>query len=282
MGCSHENTAKVEEANNQPADTRVEVKTESTRLPTKSDGIEVRGYIEVPPENREIISTYYGGYVKSLQLLKGQEVKKGQFLFSLVNPAFLEIQQEYISAKESFQFLELDYKRQKELASENIASGKSFSKVGAEFRSAQSRYLALKEQLKLMNINIKQLENGEYKSYISIYAPMGGMISMVDINAGQYLDEKQRALEIINTDHLHIELEVFERDISKISKGQTITFSVPELSDKKYEASVYLINTMIDSKKRTTSIHAHINDLVDTRYFVPGMFVEANIVTNQD
>lgn len=277
-GCVNGSTNEDKEIADQPVDYAAAEKSPEAKPLSNADTIEVRGYIEVPPENREIISTYYGGYVKSLTLLKGQHVKKGQFLFALVNPAFLEKQQEYVAAKENFEFLEADYNRQKDLASENIASGKSFSKVEADYRSAESRYLSLKEQLKLMNIDIDRLEKGEYKSSISIYAPIEGMISMIDINAGQYLDEKERALEIINTNHLHLELEVFERDISKIIKGQVIQFSVPELSVARYNASVYLINTMIDPEKRTASIHAHIDEAIDTENFVPGMFVEAGVI----
>ncbi|QSE98213.1 efflux RND transporter periplasmic adaptor subunit [Fulvivirga lutea] len=240
--------------------------------------IQVRGFIEVPPENRAIISAYYGGYVKSLSLLNGQHVKKGDYLFSLTNPEYLKMQQEYLAAKENFEFLQSDYNRQKELANENIASGKSFSKVEADFRSAKSKYQAVREQMKLLNVNINKLEEGDFFPTVNIYSPISGMISKININSGQYLDEKVPAVEIVNTGHLHLELEVYERDIAKLKKGQSINFAVPEYSSASLQASVYLINSIIDSERRTASIHAHIESSIDSLQLMPGMFVEAEII----
>jgi len=242
-----------------------------------ADSISVRGFIEVPPESKVVISPYYGGFVNSLTLLKGQLVKKGQLLVSLTNPEFLDMQQKYISAKENYEYLKADYNRQKDLAQENIASDKSFSKITADFKSAQSLYQSMKEQLKLMNINTSALEQGKLSSRINLYAPISGMITDINISSGQYLDAKEVALEIINKEHLHLELDAFERDISKIKDNQTILFKVPEYSDEVYNASIYLINDVIDMKKRTASIHAHIESSQDEINFTPGMFVEAKI-----
>ncbi|MEQ8925634.1 MAG: efflux RND transporter periplasmic adaptor subunit [Fulvivirga sp.] len=252
-------------------------KNAAPKDPVDNNSIQVRGYIEVPPENKVIISAYYGGYVRSLSLLNGQYVKKGEYLFSLTNPDYLNMQQEYLTAKENIEFMQSDYNRQKELANENIASEKSFSKVEADYRTAKSKFQGLKEQLKLLNININKLEQGDFSPTINIYAPIGGMISMINISTGQYLDAKVPAVEIVNTDHLHLELEVYERDIAKVKKGQPITFMVPEYSSAQLNASVYLINSIIHAEKRTAGIHAHIESSLDSIQLMPGMFVEAEI-----
>ncbi|MTI40709.1 efflux RND transporter periplasmic adaptor subunit [Fulvivirga lutimaris] len=272
-----DNNDQVNESKTEAIDNSKENVAPEERV--ENNSIQVRGYIEVPPENKAIISAYYGGYVRSLSLLNGQSVKKGDYLFSLTNPDYLNMQQEYLMAKENIEFMQSDYNRQKELVNENIASGKSFSKVEADYRTAKSKYQALKEQMKLLNININKLEQGVFSPTVNIYAPIGGMISMINISTGQYLDEKTPAVEIVNTDHLHLELEVYERDIAKIKKGQPITFMAPEYSSVQLNASVHLINSIIHAEKRTAGIHAHIESSIDSLQLMPGMFVEAEIFT---
>ena len=42
------------------------------------DLVKANGMFDVPPENRASVSSYFGGTVKSIQLLPGEKVKKGQ------------------------------------------------------------------------------------------------------------------------------------------------------------------------------------------------------------
>ncbi|MGA9239503.1 MAG: efflux transporter periplasmic adaptor subunit, partial [Robiginitalea sp.] len=58
------------EANNMAVSTPAEM-----RFP---EVIRVSGMIDVPPENRVVISAVYGGFVKKTSLLVGDKVRKGQ------------------------------------------------------------------------------------------------------------------------------------------------------------------------------------------------------------
>jgi len=75
-------------------------------------GISSTGVIDVPPNGRAIISAQIGGYIKNSPLLVGDQVKKGQLLLTIENIKFLELQQEYMEAKEQLTFLKSDYERQ--------------------------------------------------------------------------------------------------------------------------------------------------------------------------
>ncbi len=176
------------------------------QLPTT---VSTRGYIDVPPGNRAAVSPFYGGYVKQIEVLPGQEIKKGQLLFTLQNPDYLKIQQAYLEAKEQLVYLETDYKRQQTLAEEKIASQKNYKKAEAEYRVMRVKYQGLKEQLALMNIAIAPLEQGKLTSMMAIYAPITGFITKVNTVKSAFINASEVALEIVNTDHIHLELQVF-------------------------------------------------------------------------
>ena len=240
--------------------------------------IRANGMVDVPPESRVAVSTFYGGYVQDLRLLEGQQVRKGQVLFSLENPDFVKMQQEYLEAKGQLAYLKGDYERQQTLAQENIASQKNFLKAEADYQSTLARYESLKKQLSLIHIDPAAVEGGSLRSSVPVYAPIGGYITEVKATPGMFLNSTDVAVRITSTGHLHLELAVFEKDILRIKKGQKIHFSLPDNRDAVYEASVYLVGKIVEPEKRTVNIHAHLADESNNERFIPGMYVEAGII----
>ena len=80
-----------------------------------NESVHSNGYFEVPPENKVVISSYFGGRVKELKLLPGNKVTKNQDLFTLENPEFIKLQEEYLSAKGQIKNLKAEFDRQADL-----------------------------------------------------------------------------------------------------------------------------------------------------------------------
>ncbi len=241
--------------------------------------VQSNGMIDVPPENKAIVSAPLGGYIKSAPLLVGDKVKKGQLLVSLENPEFITLQQEYLEIKEQLTYLQTEFERQKTLYKENISSEKKFLKAKSDYKSALAKQSGLRKQLQLLNISLKNVANRNFTSVAAIYAPISGSISQVHIAIGEFVSPTKPILEITNNDHLHIELAVFEKDILKLKKEQDIIFTIPETSNEEYKAEVYLIGSSI-SKNRTVKVHGHLKENEQQHFFV-GMFVEAKIITDR-
>ncbi len=241
--------------------------------------IKTTGMVDVPPNSRAIISAFSGGYIKNTPLLIGDKVKKGQSLVSIENMDFVSMQQEYLEVAEQLNYLESEYNRQKELFDENISSKKSFLNAESNFKKARAMYNGLRKKLEMLNINPENVENGKITSMVTIYAPISGSISAVYVSTGSFVSPADPIMEIINTDHIHLELKVFEKDILKLKEDQKVTFKVPEYSDEIFEGEVHLIGKSID-ENRTIPVHAHLkND--EKHNFIVGMFVEANIITEE-
>lgn len=238
--------------------------------------IKATGMIDVPPNNRAIISAHIGGYLKNSPLLIGDQVKKGQLLFSIENIEFLEMQQEYLETYEQLEYLKAEYERHTAMYEEKISSKKAFLKAKNDYNKTQIKYQSIKEKLEFLNINPKMVESGELSSISKMYAPIGGSITELKGSTGSYLSPADEIMEIVNTDHIHLELKIFEKDALAIKKGQTVYFSLPESSLDKHLGEVHLIGKSI-GKDRTIAIHVHIEEDPSNRFF-PGMFVQADIL----
>ncbi|RYH76109.1 efflux RND transporter periplasmic adaptor subunit [Flavobacteriaceae bacterium 144Ye] len=240
--------------------------------------ISVNGMIDVPPENKAVVNSTVGGYIKSTPFLEGDIVKKGQALITLENPEFVSMQQDYMEVKEELNYLKAEYDRQQIMMDENITSKKNYLKVKSTYKTAMAKYNGLKKQLKMLNISPSNVEKGNITSIVTLYAPISGSISKVNVTRGTYVSPAMSILEIIDNSHIHLELSVFEKDIMMVEKGQKITFKIPEASDDIFQAEVHLVGTTI-SDNRTIKVHGHPTD--ESNKFLTGMFVNANIITKE-
>ncbi|GAK89909.1 probable Co/Zn/Cd efflux system membrane fusion protein [Nonlabens ulvanivorans] len=238
--------------------------------------VKTTGMIDVPPENKAVVNATMGGYIKSTPLLIGDKVRKGQVLVTIENPDFVKVQQEYMEVKEQMTYLRVEYERHQTMIDENITSQKSFLKAQSSYKTIEAKYNGLRKQLQMLNISPSNVEAGRIVSVVNIYAPISGSVTKVNVTRGTYVSPATAILEIIDNDHLHLELSVFEKDILKLQKGQKIIFKIPESSSDTFLADVHLIGTTIEDN-RTIKVHGHINNEKEI-HFLTGMFVEAGIV----
>ena len=107
--------------------------------------------------------------------------------------------------------------------------------------------------------------------------PFRATVTKTNVTKGSYVVPATPILEIIDNDHIHLELSVFEKDIMKVKKGQDINFKIPEASSGTFKAEVHLVGTSI-GEGRTIKVHGHLKE-GENSDFLTGMFVEANIIT---
>jgi cobalt-zinc-cadmium efflux system membrane fusion protein len=239
--------------------------------------IQVNGMIDVPPENRAVVNATMGGYIKATPFLIGDAVKKGQALVTLENPEFVMLQQSFLEVHEQLSYLKAEYERQMTMKAENITSQKSFLMAESAYKTALAKHSGLEKQLQMINISPAKVIAGEISAVTQIYAPISGSITKVNVTKGSYVSPATEIMEIIDNEHIHLELSVFEKDIMQVKKGQEISFRIPEASKDTYKAEVHLVGTSIDAN-RTIKVHGHLEDK-DEHHFLTGMFVDAAITT---
>lgn len=249
---------------------------------TKQDipqGIKATGTIDVPPKNKAVVSAFMGGYVKNTPLLVGDKVKKGQRLLTIESPEFVTIQQNYLEESQKLEFLKSEFERQKTLFEEKITSKKKYLQAKSEYNTAIARFNGLRKQLQLLNINPAKVSVSSIVSTVGIYAPIAGSITKINVVTGSYISPSTEILELVNNNHMHVELSVFEKDAIKLKKGQKISFKIPELSEKTFDAVVHLVGKSIN-KDRRVEVHGHIDKSAQNN-FLTGMFVDAVIETSK-
>ncbi len=244
--------------------------------------VKANGLMQVPPENQASVSPYFGGYVKRLNLLPGQKVNRGQVLFVLENPEYIEIQREYLEAKGQLEYLKSDYERQQNLVEDNELSRNNFLKAESDYKVVLSTYESLRKKLRLMHLDPDTVDEKNLRSTIMVMSPISGYVKNVNAHIGRYLDPSNVAVELIDPKHLHLKLQIFERDLPKVEEGQKIRFVLQDDPETSYEAQVYLVGKSINPERRTISLHADLVNEEQKELFNAGMYVEAEIFTSSE
>ncbi|MCX6309481.1 MAG: efflux RND transporter periplasmic adaptor subunit, partial [Bacteroidia bacterium] len=85
------------------------IQTGVLELRSMSGTLQVNGVVAVAPNSMATVSAPMGGYIKSTNLMPGKPVRKGQVLAVIENPAFIDLQQNYLEAKSKYEFAEADF-----------------------------------------------------------------------------------------------------------------------------------------------------------------------------
>ncbi|WP_119080401.1 efflux RND transporter periplasmic adaptor subunit [Chitinophaga alhagiae] len=240
-----------------------------------SGTIKVNGLLDVPPQQMLSISMPIGGILRHTDLLEGYWVKKGQVIAQMEHPDYIQLQQDYLEAKAQLAFMDQEYERQKELSAENVSAKKTFQKTDADRNALKVRVEALKQKLLLMNIAVARLEGGAILRTIPVLAPISGYVTRVNANVGKYVSPNEPLFEIVDTEHLHAELTVFEKDIPRLKIGNKVRFILSNES-KERTATVHLIGREID-KDRTIRVHCHLDR--EDKEMLPGTYLKAWVET---
>lgn len=249
-------------------------------LPKRNLGtyVEANGELEVPPQNQAEVTAVIGANVKDIKVIEGEKVKKGQVLAYLAHPDLIQLQTDYITNWNDLQFLEQEYERQTKLYEDKITSGKDFQKLKSDYNSKVGVVTGLEAQLQLIGISVTNLQENKITQTVAVRSPIAGYVRLVEVKVGQYVNPETSMFEIINNEHVHADLMVFESDVHKVKEGQKVQFSVESLPDKLLTATIYSVGQSFENDPKAVHIHAEIDN--KEGHLIPGMYVRGRIIVD--
>ncbi|HYM94560.1 MAG TPA: efflux RND transporter periplasmic adaptor subunit [Chitinophagaceae bacterium] len=243
--------------------------------------VKSNGFITSPPQNKANVSPVMGGIVKSVSVIPGSYVKKGQVLAYLEHPDYIQLQEDYLKAKSSLVFLEQEYNRQKNMLSDSATSKKLVQQTQSNYNTISATVLSLKNKLSLLGIPINSIENGRILQAVPLVSPISGYVQKVNVNVGKFADPTQIIFEIYDNSTLFIDLQIYQQDLGKIHIGQKLTFTTPSLSTANTMATIYAIDKAFDSSNKSITVHARV-DRNSRADLMPGIYVNAFIETGNE
>ena len=239
-----------------------------------STTLKVSGMIDVPAQNMVSVSVPFGGYIRQIQLEPGMRIRKGQTLVVLENPEYIQLQQDYLDTQAKLAYADLEFARQQELSRDNVNALKIFQQTRSSRLSLQAQLAGAAQRLAILRINPATLSADRLTRTITVPSPVSGFVTDVPVNNGRFVNPADVLVQITNTDHLHVRLNVFEKDISRIHAGQVVRFGMGGDGTLAHRATIFLLGKSI-AADRTIPVLAHPED--NAYAFIPGGYVSAQV-----
>lgn len=240
--------------------------------------IECSGMIDVPPSNIRSVHSPVTGFVQKVSHLPGEYVRRGELLASIAHPELIRMQRNFLESASRIPFLKKDMERKKELADADAASRKAYEQALSDYSVEEARYNGLKAELELIGIGAQLVEESrQVQQSIRIFTPVAGYLVKVNVNPGKLVEPNMLLFEIVDNSHVHLELEVFAKDLGLLREGQQVAAGIPG-REEKFSGKVHLINKAIDLEKKTANVHVHLDE--EPGNLAIGTFLYARIRTD--
>ena len=249
------------------------IQTGSVEMRSVSNTLKVNGIISVAPQNQATVCMPLGGFIKSTTLLPGNAVGKGQTLAVIENQDFVDIQQNYLEAKNRLVFAEAEYKRHTDLYKDDVYSEKNVQQVTVDYKNLKALVRSLEQKLFLIGIDPDQLSEDNISNKVNVVSPINGFLKAVNVNIGKYVSPTDILFEIVNSDKLFLELTLFEKDADKVTLGQKIKFFISNETEIHY-ALISQTGKAV-SEDKTFRVYGTVTS--SCKNLLPGMYVNALI-----
>jgi len=281
----------------------------TTKEVTTQDIVEtVSATGKIQPEVEVKISSEVSGEILELPFKEGQEVKKGELLVrvnpDLIQSAVSRSQASYQNVKAGLEQAEAglkqskaDYDRNKILFEKGVISKADWDRAIANYETAQANKSSAFYSVQSAAATVNEAKDNLNRT--TIYAPMSGTISLLNVELGERVVGTQQMagteiLRVANLNNMEVEVDVNENDIVKVNIGDSTVVEVDAYLKKEFKGVVTEIansaagalaaDQVTNFKVKVRILEESYKDLTEGKPetyspFRPGMTATVDVIT---
>jgi cobalt-zinc-cadmium efflux system membrane fusion protein len=231
-----------------------------------------------PDVSREVpVITLANGRVVNLKTRLDDNVKKGQFLFSVESPDISNAFDAYLKAANDEQMNNKAFLRADELYKHGAISQAMLEQAEDAEKDAKADLTAADEQLKIYGV-----DKEHPRPVVDVYSPISGVIIAQNVTnaaaAGVNLSGSATAFTVADLSTVWVICDVYENDLTKVALGQSAQIHLNAYPDRTLTGRVSDIGPVLDPSIRTAKIRIEI---LNPGMLKLGMFVTATFESKE-
>jgi Cu(I)/Ag(I) efflux system membrane fusion protein len=225
------------------------VRTGSVELGPLKSSIRTVGYVRFDEDRLIHMHPRIEGWIEELNVKTvGDFIDDGQPIYSIYSPELVSAQEELL-----------------------LAMNRDNQRLGL-VQSAEERLLALQVPQSLID-RIRN-EKRVFRN-VTVYAPQGGVVAELGVREGQFVQPGNPILSIGVLDEVWVIAEVFERQVSLVSEGDSVVMTLDYLPGQKWQGVVDFIYPTLDADTRTVAVRLRFSN--PDQQLKPNMFAQITI-----
>ena len=234
---------------------RVGLETETVAYRNLFKEIRTIGKVDYNEQRLAYITARVDGRVDRVYAdVAGIRIKANYHLVDIFSPSLNVAQGELIAALESHE----------------QRPGDSFAQTSLESSRIKLQLLGILPQ------QIAEIEKTrEQTTYLTIYAPIGGVIIEKNVREQQYVKKGDMLYRIAELDPIWLYLDVYEYDLAWIRYGQPVEVSVEAYPGEAFHGTIVFIDPFLNDQTRTVKVRTNLKN--SDHRLKPAMYATAAI-----
>ena len=232
--------------------------------------LKANGELAVNPQDEALVAPLTQSLVKRIMVKEGEYVMKGRVVAYVENFEVLNVQQDYLVAKEDEKLANQELERQQALAKEGAGVKKNHQQAIAAARIASSKVSALGRQLSLYGINPSMVDGNRLMTEVPVVSPISGVVAEIMCPTGGFADLQVPLMKVVNNAAIYCRLNIFERNIPDIASGQKVEIRLTNRPQVILNGEVMSLSHSMESSKKSLTAHVKIVNS-QNKDLVPGM-----------
>jgi cobalt-zinc-cadmium efflux system membrane fusion protein len=229
-----------------------------------SDMLRVAGQIDFDEQALTRIGSSVTGRVTQIQATLGQIVDKGDTL-ALINSSELSgAQLSYLKARSERELHRRNMARAKTLFEADVISAAEFQRRESEFEIASAETRAAQDQLRVLGVSPKSIENlantGTIDSVASVMATINGVVVERKVAAGQVVQASDVLFAVADLSRVWAVAQVPEQQVGQVKVGQSVSIEVPALGHEKLEGKLIYVGQTVNPESRTVLVRTALDN----------------------
>ena len=211
---------------------------------------------KIQPEVEVKLSSEVSGEIIALPIKEGQQVKKGDLLVK-INPDIIQsmlnrseatyqnIKASLAQAEASLKEAEANYRRNESLFAKGVISKAEWDRSIAAYETSKAARKSAYYSVKSAAASVNEAKDNLGRT--TIYAPMDGTISLLNVELGERVVGTQQMagtelLRVANLNDMEVEVDVNENEIVKVNVGDSTIVEVDAYLKKSFKGLVTAIS----------------------------------------
>jgi cobalt-zinc-cadmium efflux system membrane fusion protein len=238
-----------------------------------------------PNENRvATVSPFIESSVNFVPVNIGDKVRKGDLLVCLVSPEIGVLRAEHEKAKAELAISSQKLARSRNLHERDIIPDKALQQAQLERQVAEASLKFAIKRMTALGIEPEEIDHttghaDDTGSTVHVRAPIAGTITYRNASVGQKVNQATTLFEIMNLENVWLDIDIFEKDLASVKKGQQVTLRVPAYPGDDFTGKLFYIGDTVAEETKTLCLKAQIENRAGL--LKPGMFADTSIVVGK-
>ncbi len=243
--------------------------------------ISVTGKVEANADRIAHVSPRIPGKIVTVKSSLGDGVAAGQTLVTLDSVELGEALNRFRQSRTKLALAQSNMERIKVLVEKKIAARKDILQAETDYKTAQAELHNDEERLSLYGVSAADLSSDVPKRpLLTVRSPIGGIITEKHAIVGELADPSKSLYTIADLSSVWVVVDINEKDLAKIHRGQTASVTVGAFPDLKLKGRITYIADLVDQNSRT--VKARIEVTNPGRKLKPEMFATVELALAAD